>query len=153
MRRQLHPTVRRCIGQSSASHHIVWWPLESHPMVTEIGWAFFSISGTPSPVGPFTQRIRVSCFKFITKRMGKRVRDNQSSNHQKTLQLSNALGSMSLQTRIDQMRRESGLIRLIEYSYQQGASSFLKAYLKRTFRLSVLEPKQSLDGWPTEKFS
>jgi hypothetical protein len=31
-----------------------------------------------------------------------------------------------------------GLIELIVYSYQQGASSFLEAYLKRTSKLSVL---------------
>jgi hypothetical protein len=31
-----------------------------------------------------------------------------------------------------------GLIELIEYPYQQGASSFLEAYLKRTSMLSVL---------------
>jgi hypothetical protein len=39
-----------------------------------------------------------------------------------------------------------GLIELIEYSYQQGASSFLEAILERTSRLSVLGPKQSWDG-------
>jgi hypothetical protein len=31
-----------------------------------------------------------------------------------------------------------GLIELIEYPYQQGASSFSEAYLERTFKLSVL---------------
>jgi hypothetical protein len=31
-----------------------------------------------------------------------------------------------------------GLIELIEYPYQQGASSFLEAYLERTSKLSVL---------------
>jgi hypothetical protein len=31
-----------------------------------------------------------------------------------------------------------GLIELIEYSHQQGASSFLKAYLKLTSTLSML---------------
>jgi hypothetical protein len=35
-----------------------------------------------------------------------------------------------------------GLIELIEYSYQQGASSFSEAYLKRTSRLSVLGLEQ-----------
>jgi hypothetical protein len=30
-----------------------------------------------------------------------------------------------------------GLIELLEYSYQQGASSFLEAYLERTSKLSV----------------
>jgi hypothetical protein len=35
-----------------------------------------------------------------------------------------------------------GLIELIEYSYQQGASSFLEAYLERTSRLSVLGLEQ-----------
>jgi hypothetical protein len=31
-----------------------------------------------------------------------------------------------------------GLIELIEYPYQQGASSFSEAYLERTSKLSVL---------------
>jgi hypothetical protein len=35
-----------------------------------------------------------------------------------------------------------GLIKLIEYPYQQGASSFLEAYLERTSKLSVLGLKQ-----------
>jgi hypothetical protein len=35
-----------------------------------------------------------------------------------------------------------GLIELIEYSYQQGASSFLEAYLERTSKLSVLGLEQ-----------
>jgi hypothetical protein len=35
-----------------------------------------------------------------------------------------------------------GLIELIEYSYQQGASSFSKAYLERTSKLSVLGLEQ-----------
>jgi hypothetical protein len=35
-----------------------------------------------------------------------------------------------------------GLIELIAYSYQQGASSFLKAYLERTYKLSVLGLEQ-----------
>jgi hypothetical protein len=39
-----------------------------------------------------------------------------------------------------------GLIELIEYSYQQGASSFSEAYLEKTSRLSVLGPEQSWDG-------
>jgi hypothetical protein len=39
-----------------------------------------------------------------------------------------------------------GLIELIEYSDQQGASSFLEACLKRTSGLSVLGPEQSWDG-------
>jgi hypothetical protein len=39
-----------------------------------------------------------------------------------------------------------GLIKLIKYSYQQGASSFLKDCLERTFGLSVLSPEQSWDG-------
>jgi hypothetical protein len=30
------------------------------------------------------------------------------------------------------------IIKLIEYSYQQGASSFLEAYLERTSKLSVI---------------
>jgi hypothetical protein len=34
------------------------------------------------------------------------------------------------------------LIELIEYSYQQGASSFLEAYLERTSKLSVLGLEQ-----------
>jgi hypothetical protein len=39
-----------------------------------------------------------------------------------------------------------GLIELIEYSYQQGASSFLEDCPKRTFGLSVLGPEQFRDG-------
>jgi hypothetical protein len=39
-----------------------------------------------------------------------------------------------------------GLKELIEYSYQQGASSFLKANLERTSRLSVLGLEKSWDG-------
>jgi hypothetical protein len=35
-----------------------------------------------------------------------------------------------------------GLIELIEYSYQQDASSFSKAYLKRTSKLSVFGLEQ-----------
>ena len=35
-----------------------------------------------------------------------------------------------------------GLIELIEYSYQQGASSFSEAYLERSSKLSVLGLKQ-----------
>jgi hypothetical protein len=35
-----------------------------------------------------------------------------------------------------------GLIELIEYSYQQGASSFSEAYLERTSKLSVLGLEQ-----------
>jgi hypothetical protein len=38
---------------------------------------------------------------------------------------------------------KQGLIELIEYAYQQGLSSFSEAYLKRTFELSALGPKQS----------
>ena len=38
-----------------------------------------------------------------------------------------------------------GLIELIEYSYQQGAS-FSEAYIKRPSRLSVLDSEQSWDG-------
>jgi hypothetical protein len=34
------------------------------------------------------------------------------------------------------------LIELIEYPYQQGASSFLEAYLERNFKLSVLGLEQ-----------
>jgi hypothetical protein len=34
------------------------------------------------------------------------------------------------------------LIELIEYSYQQDASSFLEVYLERTFKLSVLGLEQ-----------
>jgi hypothetical protein len=34
------------------------------------------------------------------------------------------------------------LIELIEYPYQQGASSFLEAYLERTSKLSVLHLEQ-----------
>jgi hypothetical protein len=39
-----------------------------------------------------------------------------------------------------------GLIELIDYSYQQGASSFLEAYLERISRLNMLGPEQSWDG-------
>jgi hypothetical protein len=39
-----------------------------------------------------------------------------------------------------------GLIEIIEYSYQQGAYSFLEACLERTSRLSVLGLEQSWDG-------
>jgi hypothetical protein len=39
-----------------------------------------------------------------------------------------------------------GLVGLIEYSYQQGACSFLEACLERTSRLSMLGLKQSCDG-------
>jgi hypothetical protein len=39
-----------------------------------------------------------------------------------------------------------GLIGSIEYSYQQGASSFLEAYLERTSRLSLLGLEKSWDG-------
>jgi hypothetical protein len=46
-----------------------------------------------------------------------------------------------------------GLIELIEYSHQQGASSFSEAYLEWTSRLSVLGPEHSWDGWPTVKSS
>jgi hypothetical protein len=35
-----------------------------------------------------------------------------------------------------------GLIELIEYPYQQSASSFSEAYLERTYRLSVLGLEQ-----------
>jgi hypothetical protein len=35
-----------------------------------------------------------------------------------------------------------GLIELIVYSYQQGASSFSEAYLERTSKLSVLSLEQ-----------
>jgi hypothetical protein len=35
-----------------------------------------------------------------------------------------------------------GLMELVEYSYQQGASSFSEAYLERTIKLSVLGLEQ-----------
>jgi hypothetical protein len=35
-----------------------------------------------------------------------------------------------------------GLIELIEYPYEQGASSFLESYLERTSKLSVLGLEQ-----------
>jgi hypothetical protein len=38
------------------------------------------------------------------------------------------------------------LIELIEFSYKQGASSFLKAYLERTCGLSVFGIEKSWDG-------
>ena len=41
--------------------------------------------------------------------------------------------------------RTRGLIGLIEYSYHQGASSFLEACLERTSRLSVLGLEQFQD--------
>ena len=44
------------------------------------------------------------------------------------------------------------LIGLIGYSYQQDATSFPKAGLQRTPRLSVLGPEQFGDGWPTRKW-
>jgi hypothetical protein len=37
------------------------------------------------------------------------------------------------------------LIKLIDYPYQQGASSFSEAYLEITFRLGVLGLEQSRD--------
>jgi hypothetical protein len=40
------------------------------------------------------------------------------------------------------------LIELIDYSYQQGASSFSEAYLERTSKLSVLGLEQF--GWVTD---
>jgi hypothetical protein len=46
-----------------------------------------------------------------------------------------------------------GLIELIEYSYQQGASYFLEAYLERIYGLSVLGLEQYWDGWLTRKSS
>jgi hypothetical protein len=39
-----------------------------------------------------------------------------------------------------------GIIELIEYSYQQGASSFLEVCLELTSRLSVLGLEQYWDG-------
>jgi hypothetical protein len=44
------------------------------------------------------------------------------------------------------------LIWFIEYSYQQGAPSFLEAYLERTSKLIVLGSGQFWDVWPTKKF-
>jgi hypothetical protein len=42
-----------------------------------------------------------------------------------------------------------GLIDLIEYPYQQGASSFSEAYLERTSMLSVLGLEQfGMGDWP-----
>jgi hypothetical protein len=46
-----------------------------------------------------------------------------------------------------------GLIELIEYPYQQGASSFLEVYLKRTFQLSVLGFEQFGMGDRPKSFS
>ena len=40
-----------------------------------------------------------------------------------------------------------GLIELIEYSYQQVATSFPEADLERTPKLSVLGLEQFWDGW------
>ena len=39
-----------------------------------------------------------------------------------------------------------GLIKLIEYSYQQITTSFPKADLERTLRLNVLGPEQFRNG-------
>jgi hypothetical protein len=39
-----------------------------------------------------------------------------------------------------------GLIRSIEYSYQQGIPSFPEAHLQKTTGLSVLDPEQFQDG-------
>jgi hypothetical protein len=39
-----------------------------------------------------------------------------------------------------------GLIELIDHSYQTGASSFSKACLERSSRLSMLDLEQSWDG-------
>ena len=44
------------------------------------------------------------------------------------------------------------LIELIEYSYQQGASSFSEAYLERTSKLSVLGLEQFGMGDRPESF-
>jgi hypothetical protein len=46
-----------------------------------------------------------------------------------------------------------GLIELIEYSNQQGASYFSEAYLKRTSKLSVLGLEQFGMGTDWEVFS
>jgi hypothetical protein len=46
-----------------------------------------------------------------------------------------------------------GLIELIEYPYQQGASSFLEAYLERTSKLSVLGVEQLVMGDRPGSFS
>jgi hypothetical protein len=46
-----------------------------------------------------------------------------------------------------------GLIELIVYSYKQGASSFLEAYLERPSKLSVLGLDQYGMGDPIRKFS
>ena len=43
-----------------------------------------------------------------------------------------------------------GLTGLIEYSYQQVATSFSEAHLKGTPRLSVLGPEHS-QGWVTDR--
>jgi hypothetical protein len=45
-----------------------------------------------------------------------------------------------------------GLIELIEYPYQQGASYFSEAYLKRTSKLSVLGLEQFVMGDRPESF-
>jgi hypothetical protein len=61
-----------------------------------------------------------------------------ASNHKNNIEM--AQGHISLSDILAQ-----GLIKLIEYSYQQDASSFLEAYLERTSRLSVLGSEQFLD--------
>jgi hypothetical protein len=45
-----------------------------------------------------------------------------------------------------------GLIELIKYSYQQGASSFSEAYIERTSKLSVLGLEQFEMGDQLESF-
>jgi hypothetical protein len=45
-----------------------------------------------------------------------------------------------------------GLIELLEYSYQQDVSSFLKAYIERTSKLSVLGLEQFGMGDRPERF-
>ena len=48
--------------------------------------------------------------------------------------------------------QSKGLIELIEYLYQQVATSFPEADLERTPKLSVLGLEQFRDGWPTGNF-
>jgi hypothetical protein len=45
-----------------------------------------------------------------------------------------------------------GLIEIIEYSYQQGASSFSEAYLERTSQVKCAWLGAIWDRWPIEKF-
>jgi hypothetical protein len=55
-------------------------------------------------------------------------------------------GFCDILTPVDGDILAQGLIELIVYSFQQGASSFSEAYLKRTSGLRVLGLEQFWDG-------